>query len=639
MDEVKWWELLKASVRSAVDELDITQISAIGLFDSSDNYFFPNEQLDANYSNNLILLGRAWLFLSKILQNELQLSYWDTIAISGRSTTLSFFALGFDIFLLIEHESTVDPLDVIKMVLKFVFRYGYQEEYETAGLVAAEGFPIWVSSIYDIDEFLFAISITSLLTLIERINMEVNAGGVTSCILQGTESLRLHVSFNPSQDIVLATTLSKQSSIVTEQIPEVDSLLGIIKDPALYSAFVPEQKNEERERMLKEIRQDYNGEITEEEIASLTSFEENTLLSLEEEITSVAKKFRANEISIGYLRKRMRLPSEVLSMSLEYLIATGKISGRIGRSSISGQEMLVLDHLIQKQPSEMDRIKLIQHQITDLFLPLESIISQLPEITVEPQKQEFRDALTEYQIIQTLADSDPLYLLANEIRTANQQLENLVKGLILVKKRLKEVGEKHILQAELNRRLTLLSDRIYELQVNIFGKVAKYFDDLKNHYHLLLRLIPSPTSFPISPNETETNLILIEFRCQAHNCLHTSQVQDYYTSWIKLTVFARFLGIIDNFPEANHTKIIQLKNNLILVLENLEKMSKEVEIEYKLEFYPFLNNLDDLIITNNERERLISLLQGNALTEFFQCSTCNKWYCNKHIKENKCLYC
>ena len=639
MDEVKWWELLKASVRSAVDELDITQISAIGLFDSSDNYFFPNEQLDANYSNNLILLGRAWLFLSKILQNELQLSYWDTIAISGRSTTLSFFALGFDIFLLIEHESTVDPLDVIKMVLKFVFRYGYQEEYETAGLVAAEGFPIWVSSIYDIDEFLFAISITSLLTLIERINMEVNAGGVTSCILQGTESLRLHVSFNPSQDIVLATTLSKQSSIVTEQIPEVDSLLGIIKDPALYSAFIPELRNEERERMLKEIRQDYNGEITEEEIASLTSFEENTLLSLEEEITSVAKKFRANEISIGYLRKRMRLPSEVLSMSLEYLIATGKISGRIGRSSISGQEMLVLDHLIQKQPSEMDRIKLIQHQITDLFLPLESIISQLPEITVEPQKQEFRDALTEYQIIQTLADSDPLYLLANEIRTANQQLENLVKGLILVKKRLKEVGEKHILQAELNRRLTLLSDRIYELQVNIFGKVAKYFDDLKNHYHLLLRLIPSPTSFPISPNETETNLILIEFRCQAHNCLHTSQVQDYYTSWIKLTVFARFLGIIDNFPEANHTKIIQLKNNLILVLENLEKMSKEVEIEYKLEFYPFLNNLDDLIITNNERERLISLLQGNALTEFFQCSTCNKWYCNKHIKENKCLYC
>ena len=639
MDEMKWWELLKASVQSATDELDETRISALGLF-SSDNYFFPNEtQLDRNISNNLILLGRAWLFLSRILQNELQLSYWDSIAISGRSTTLSFFALGFDIYLLIEHESTVDPLDVIKMILKFVFRYGYQEEYETVGLVAAEGFPIWVSSIYDVDEFLFAISITSLLTLIERIDLEVNAGGVTSCILQGTDSLRLQVSFNPSQDIVLATTLSKQSSIVAEQIPEVESLLGIIKDPALYPAFVPELKNEERERMLKEIRQDFNGEITEEEIASLTSFEEETLLSIEEEIKSVAKKFRANEISVGYLRKRMRLPNEVLRMSLEYLIATGKITGRIGRSNISGQEILVLDHFTEKQPIEINRIKIIQNQITDLFLPLENIISQLPEITPEAQKQEFRDALSEYQIIQTLADSDPLYLLANEIRTTNLQLENLVKGLILLKKRLTEVGEKDVLQTELNRRFALLTDRIYESQVNIFGKVARYIDDLKNHYHLLLRLLPSPTSFPKDSNEAESNLILIEFRCQAHNCLHKGQIQDYYATWIKLTIFARLLGIIDDFPEVNNTKTIQLKNNLILSLENLEKMSKEVEIEYKLEFYPFLNDLDDLIISNNERERLISLLQGNALTEFFQCSTCNKWYCNKHIKDNKCLYC
>ncbi|WP_455464252.1 hypothetical protein [Candidatus Hodarchaeum mangrovi] len=639
MDETKWWELLKASVRSTIDELDVTRISAIGLF-SSDNYFFPNEtQLEPNVSKNLILLGRAWLFLSRILQNELQLSYWDSIAISGRSTTLSFFSLGFDIYLLVEHESTVDPLDIIKMVLKFVFKYGYQEEYETVGLVAAEGFPIWVSSIYDVDEFLFAISITSLLTLIERIDMEVNAGGVISCILQGTESLRLHVSFNPSQDIVLATTLSKHSSIVSEEIPEVKSLLGIIKDPALYPAFVPELKNEERERMLKEIRQDFNGEITEEEIESLTSFKEETLLSIEEEITSVARKYRANEISVGYLRKRMRLPSEVLSMSLEYLIATGKILGRIGRSTISGQEILVLDHFTQKQSIEIDRIKIVQSQITDLFLPLENIISQLPEITLEAQKQEIRDALSEYQIIQTLADSDPLYLLTNEIRTTNQQLENLVKGLIFLKKRLTKVKEQDILQTELNRRYTLLNDRIYALQIGIYGKVARYFDDLKNHYQLLLRLIPTPTSFPIDSNEAESNLILVEFRCQAHNCLHKGQIQDYYTTWIKLGVFARFLGIIEEFPDANNIKIIQLKNNLILLIENLEKMSNEVEVEKEVEFYPFLNDLDDLIISNNERERLISLLQGNALTEFFQCSTCNKWYCNKHIKENKCLYC
>ena len=131
MDEMKWWELLKASVQSATDELDETRISALGLF-SSDNYFFPNEtQLDHNISNNLILLGRAWLFLSRILQNELQLSYWDSIAISGRSTTLSFFALGFDIYLLIEHESTVDPLDVIKMILKFVFLIHYYKIYIT----------------------------------------------------------------------------------------------------------------------------------------------------------------------------------------------------------------------------------------------------------------------------------------------------------------------------------------------------------------------------------------------------------------------------------------------------------------------------------------------------------------------------
>jgi hypothetical protein len=496
------------------------------------------------------------------------------------------------------------------------------------------------------DEFLFAISITSLLTLVERIDMEVFAGGVRNCIIQGNENLLLNVSFNPSQDLALAVTQESNNLIDVVLEEELDTIYQRIVDPIIYSAIVPEIADEDRERMLKQILEDVTGEATEEEIQTLNIFDSLMLQALENEIKMVQKRYGANEISVGYLRRRMSLPSEVLSMSLEYLIANGNIRGKIGKARQTGQEILVLDPLAVMSEENKRKLRIIKSQIKDLFVPIKSFLKKLPKIEKPIDTQEvITEALSEFQVMLTLSDTDSIFLLANDIRFNRTQLENAVKTAIMLQTQISETAKEDIIFVELKRRHIGTIERIQEVNPTISGQSKKFHDDLLNSYRLFLRLLPIPSQFR---QEEDTNNVIIIFKCFAHDCEYNFEIKGNINIWVKLGIFSTILGIRDDFPEGSSPLVEQLRKKFENQYYKLVSLLKNEINESKLEFFPFLENIGELLISNSQRDEIISTLRQskveNKQEDFFslfkQCNSCYNWYCGNHMSSsNKCIYC
>ncbi|MFX0150215.1 MAG: hypothetical protein ACFFAJ_05505 [Candidatus Hodarchaeota archaeon] len=655
MDSRQWFEIIKKALDQIKIELETPQIEHILLIKFEDKtQVYP--LLDQNINEQAsALLAQAWKILVQILKNELMLLEWNSLSVVGRKKTLTIYSLGIDyfnpIFLLIFHDTNFNPMDVLKLILKSVFQIGYKSKYETVGLIASEGYPVWVSfpEGKEMDDFLFAISVTSLLTLVERIDMEVSAGGIFSCIIQGNENLLLNVFFNPSQDLALAITQKGKDIYEAILDPELSDMYQKIVDPVVFSAIVPEIKDEDRERILDEIRQEFEGEITEEEIQTLNVFDSDTLKSLEDEIKNIAKKYGANEISIGYLRKRMKLPPEVLSMALEYLISTNSIIGRIGKDRSSGREILVMELLTERSREEQEQIEYVQNQIQDLFLPLNPFLSQYPikKWEVKPAiTDEITEALSEFQVMISLSDMEPLFMLTNDFRFLGSQLESSIKTLLMLKSQLTETQEDDILQSELNLRYLNLENKIIDQRRTIIGKVKKFREDILNSYRLLLRLIPPPSEFFLSKDDNEA---LVVFKCPAYNCYKTVKIKDDPFIWGKLGFFSKILGIYEELPEAT-PQINDYIDNMEKIYQNLINLAEETTIDAKLEFLPILRHLEELLITNHQRDEAINKLhysireetgnKGDFYSLYSQCNTCQRWYCEKHKQTgSKCIYC
>ncbi|UCG90278.1 MAG: hypothetical protein JSU57_00705 [Candidatus Heimdallarchaeota archaeon] len=651
MDPLQWYNITKEALILAESELDTSQFELMLLIQldaENQTILTSKSQPDAETA---ALFGQAWNSLTNILTNELHLEARNSLTIKSHNKILTIYSLGFDVLLVILSEAAVDSMDVLKIILRFVFQIGYKKKYEIVGLVSSEGYPVWLNSVEEMDDFLFAISITSLLSLVERIDYEVSAGGIGACILQGTENLLLNVAFNPSQDLALAVTQQGTDLDAVTLDPELKTLYQKIVDPVVFSAIVPEIIDEDRERMLEEIRQAFEGETTEEEIQTLNVFDTEMLKSLENEIKTVSKKYGANEISIGYLRKRMRLPAEVLSMALQYLIGEGSIVGRIGTARQSGREILVLDFSADISGEDKQNVKIVQDQINELFEPLNPYLSQLPEIKpLEPDVQEaISEALGEFQIMLTLADTDPLYLLANDLRILGVQLASSVKTLTLLKQQLSETDQDDVLRNELERRHTNLDEKILEQRLTINGKVNKFYEDLFNFYRLLFRLLPPPIKFTRSRSKRKAT---VTFKCPAHDCSTTVRIRDGPSSWVKLSVFAVHLGIQKDFPEKVPSRVNKIKKSLENKINKLTILAQKTDtrITLVIEDYLFIENLDELLITNTQRDNAINILRRSRVPQstdkvdfyslFEQCSSCNRWYCKTHMSTaTKCIYC
>jgi predicted regulator of Ras-like GTPase activity (Roadblock/LC7/MglB family) len=650
MESIQWFEIMKGALTQTEIELEAPQIEQMILIHVQDevvSFSRTSEREDFIPSS---LLAQAWYILSRILTNELQLETWNSLTIKGRKKAVTLYSLGFNLILMIYYEAIIDPMDVLKTLMKFVFNLGYKQKYDTVGLIASEGYPVWVlfPEGREMDEFLFAISITSLLTLVERIDMEVSAGGIKNCIIQGTDDLLLNVSFNPSQDLALAVTQKSTNLTDVNLETELESIYQKIVDPVIYSAIVPEITDEDREKMLKQILENVTGEATEEEIQTLNIFDSLMLQALENEIKMVQKRYGANEISIGYLRRRMRLPSEVLSMSLEYLIANGNIEGKIGKARQTGQEILVLDPFIERSDEDKNQLKVIQTQIKDLFIPLKPFLTKLPKLERPAEVQEvLTEALSEFQVMLTLSDTDAIFLLANDIRFNGSQLESAVKTALRLQTQIEETSKEDIIFSELERRYEGVKSRIFSFKPTINGQVTKFHDDLLNSYRLLSRLLPIPTEFKSGEDPNEITTII---KCHAHNCDEKAELVGNIETWIKLGVFSTYIGLTDDFPEGTSPLIEKNRKEIETQIHQLRSLLDDENEELEFEYYPYLKNIERLLITNAQRDEIITSLRNyksnNVIKDFFnvfkQCNSCNRWFCgDKHISaiSNKCTYC
>ena len=591
--------------------------------------------------------NQSWAFLNKILTNELMINNWKTLTITGRSQALTVKSLATfpnSILLSFIHDISTDINEFMQIIMKCVVEIRYKERFDIVGLVASEGFPIWlISEEQSVDDFLFAISITSLLSLVERMDMEVSANA-SRCMIHGDNGLVLNVSYNPSKDLALAVTQQSETGIKDIE-DELMTLYNSITDPNLFNAFMSDRADPERDKILTEIRQEYIGEITEEEMLTLNIFDAETIDSLVNEILAVSKNFGAYEISIGYLRKRMKLPSEVLHIALEYLITTGAINGRIGKEKISGKEILVLQAESKITEDDMQIINNVQSQIKDLFLPIDEYLKQIPQYVTSSEKPEIiSEALSEFQVLQSLSDTDSLFLLSADLRILGGQLDKAVKTISILQNQVTENQGNEEFLHELKSRLDQQIEKFTSLRASISTTANKLYTDIFNAYRILLKIIPIPNNIKYNSAIKKSSLL---FKCGVIGC---EQFLYYYeedtTRWKQLIYFGKVLDLIPSFPDSwlnDNSELDQIFIKLRSIAKSDDEGSSHAD-------FTFLNDLDKLIISNTHRDAILSDLRKKAYNQsndqidyfsfFKQCRKCQKWYCPKHIQsDDKCVYC
>ncbi|MHA2345161.1 MAG: hypothetical protein ACXACP_00440 [Candidatus Hodarchaeales archaeon] len=648
MDVSEWYQLIETSLEKTCLELSGEGISVVFLFNTIDDssHFFVNQQ-NIDESNSSIF-NQVWKVLGQILTNELYLRSWNSITITGRTRAITIKSfLSSTIFISLIHDIGIDTNEFMKLLLKYIAEIGFHDQYETIGLVASEGYPVWViSETETIDEFLFAISITSLLSLVERIDMEVSAGGISRCLIKGNDSINLTVSFNPSRDLALAIT-QKEETTDSQLSPELKSIYESITDPTLFSAIVPEKVDPERDKILAELQEDDSGEVTSEELQSLNVFDTETLSSLVSELNTITRNYQTDQISIGYLRKRMKLPGQVLHMALEYLISNGEIKGKIGREIKSGKEILVLESQSERTQQENENVAKVNQQIGDLFSVLNPFLNQLPDVKPrEPIAADISEALSEFLVLQSLADTDSLFLLIADLRILNTQLVRSIRTISVLQKQVEENIENLSFVNELKIRLDSLIEKYNEQRTSIILTSKKLMFDIVSSYRLILRILPIPSV--IKYNKAIGKISLV-FKCHHAVCGEFLYLYDDPEIWRKIIYFAFQLDFIDSYPDGWENLSQEVISKLNGTYKGLKLISDSIEETPDPEDYNVLNELDKLIVSNTARDSAIQKLRtafdkSNNQLDYYdnykQCNTCQNWYCTNHLEsEDKCLYC
>jgi len=652
LNSSQWFQLLENAIQQVLIESTDQTIDSVYLFDMEEGHSSVLVNQRSIKSEYFKIFDQSWAFLNQILTNELQLNKWKTFTITGRSRALTIKSLApipNSILLMFIHDISTDVNEFLQLLMKHVIEIEYKQNYDIIGLVTSEGFPIWsISEEQTVDDFLFALSITSLLNILERMDMEVSANA-SSCIIHGNNGLILNVSYNPSKDLVLAVTQrGKGESEESEDLEEeLVTLYKSITDPNLFNAFVADIEDPEREKILTEIRQDEMiGEITEEEMSTLNIFDAETINSLVKEILTVSRNYGADQISVGYLRKRMKLPSEVLHVALEYLISTEAIKGRIGREKLSGKEILVLQSHNQITDDEKQTINNVQSQIKDLFLPIEGYLKQIPVLVTTSDKPEIiAGALSEFHVLQSLSDTDSLFLFTADLRIKGSRLERSTKRISMLQEQVTEnVGNEDFLQ-DLKTQLDQQIERFTNLRSTITTAANKLHADILNAYRILLRIIPIPNIIKFNTAIAKSSLL---FKCGVIGCEQfLYYYEDEVNRWKQLIYFAHVLELIESYPEGWDKKD---KSELDQTFTKLLSIARSEEENTSLDTFSFLNDLDNLIISNVQRDSIIADLrkkvynqsndQIDYYTFFKQCRKCQKWYCPKHIEsDDKCVYC
>ncbi|MCK4848873.1 MAG: hypothetical protein KAT16_07620, partial [Candidatus Heimdallarchaeota archaeon] len=165
----------KAVQRVLMESTDQT-IDSVYLFNVEEGHSSVLVNQRSIENEHFKIFDQSWAFLSQIMANELQLSKWKTLTLTGRRQALTIKSLAPSVLLMFIHDISTDINEFMQVLMKHTVDIGYKQNYDIVGLIASEGYPIWlISEEQSVDDFLFAISITSLLSLVERMDMECDS--------------------------------------------------------------------------------------------------------------------------------------------------------------------------------------------------------------------------------------------------------------------------------------------------------------------------------------------------------------------------------------------------------------------------------------------------------------------------------
>jgi hypothetical protein len=256
------------------------------------------------------------------------------------------------------------------------------------------------------------------------------------------------------------------------------------------------------------------------------------------------------------------------------------------------------------------------------------------------------EALSEFQVMHLLSDTDSLFLLIADLRILATQMEKSIKTIRVLQEQVAENEDNIDFVEELKNRLDIQIERVSEQRSAISAIASRLSADILNSYRILTNLLPLPSSVK---HHRVIRKISVMFKCGHAVCDQFLYMYDEPNIWRKLIFFAHTLRIIESYPEGwEHlgseqiTELSQLYSNLLLLADSDEQLES-------IDSLDSLNRLDNLIITNTERDNCISNLRksldsSNNQTDYFsffkQCTKCQKWNCQTHLKsDDKCIYC
>ena len=167
LDSSHWFEIMEKAIEQALNESTDQGVDSVYIFNTEEgqsSILVNKRSIDEKQFKSF---DQSWAFLNQILTNELQIKKWKTLTITGRSQAITVKSLApspNSILLSFIHDISIDINEIMQSIMKYVVEIEYKQNYSIMGLVASEGYPIWlISEEQSVDDFLFAISITSLI--------------------------------------------------------------------------------------------------------------------------------------------------------------------------------------------------------------------------------------------------------------------------------------------------------------------------------------------------------------------------------------------------------------------------------------------------------------------------------------------
>ncbi len=560
---------------------------------------------------------------------------------------------------------------------------------KTISLVSSDGFPIWIVGKHNLSQV--ATVAANVLSAAERLSIELKLGlmeviELCNAAKEGEENKTL-VLFNEAQDLMLLLIGAKEDTKVVKIIELGRKIFRRFIRQERSTLVVPPDMIQEREERIKSILEEtrdtsYSGN-QQEELLSLRNFNESSIDQLESLLKELYRRYRCREVSIPYLRKRMKLPPSVINIILQSLM----FEGRLGNSTIvmdasTQVPFLRLDWSVMRETIDHSLIREIEeykNQIINRIIEhhfnnsSQFFLEELKPVTVEEPKDQVKIRVSEIQVLLDLVDTSEINFLSRTIRKEWQRLQELRKSSALLQKQLErqrneQVGaEDNVVLMELERRYQALQRKRHEQNVLITSYKKNLDKTVKDVLMLIQRIFPeiiisiSQRRKKKKKSSTTTTKLNVLVRCassiRGRQC--SSQIsilsEDNY-NWVRLFFiqmwYQELIGkqeilrkkSLDLSKMGMRSEIVTIKNSWEIIRTRYAEFVQDKENDMdESDLFSILESLEQLFFTNSELNSLYEDILGSGCYQSFsRCQDCGLWYCiSSHFDSERevCVFC